>query len=136
MVCLYCSAKTTVSNSRLQKRLNQVWRRRHCTKCGAVFSTLEAADLSSSLVVIQKGGSLAPYRRDELFLSLHRSLGHRRDAVDAANAITATVTAELLASAQNASTTPKTIITIAYQTLSHFDMAAATHYKAYHQTHP
>lgn len=59
MVCIYCSGETQVINSRPQKRLNNIWRRRKCTACEGIFTTSESPDLTSSLVVIKGGPGLS-----------------------------------------------------------------------------
>ena len=66
MVCIYCGGETKVTNSRLQKRNNQVWRRRQCLECKGVFTTHEAVDLSSALL-IDKSGAPEPFISDLLF---------------------------------------------------------------------
>ena len=133
MVCVYCGGATQVTNSRPQRRLNQVWRRRACTKCGAVFTTNEAADLSTSLVVRGNAGAVRPFSRDLLFVSILRAVGHRAAPVDDAGALTATITGKLLHSTKTAAITRGDIINTALQALKHFDHAAAVQYAAYHQ---
>lgn len=134
MVCIYCGSPTQVTNSRPQKRLNQVWRRRACTQCGAIFTTNETADLATSLVVQAGGGSVQPFHRDQLFVSILRAVGHRQAPVNDAGALTATITAKLLHGTKTAAITRQNIITVVLQTLKHFDSAAAVQYAAYHQT--
>src|SRR5579872_3157022 len=51
MNCIYCGGRTEVTNSRRQKRNNQVWRRRQCLKCKTVVTTQETIDYSSALWV-------------------------------------------------------------------------------------
>ena len=69
MVCLQCGSETKVVNSRLQKRSNQVWRRRQCSSCQSIFTTQETADYSSIWLVKHSSGKLVPFSRDKLFLS-------------------------------------------------------------------
>lgn len=132
MQCIYCGSDTKVNNSRLQKRLNRVWRRRECTQCRAVFTTEEAVELSGSIVVRSNTKKVQPFSRDKLFASLLHALGHRQTAVADAGALTATIIAKLLLATTNAAVTPQEIVIIAHETLERFDMAAATQYKAYH----
>ncbi len=132
MRCIYCESDTKVNNSRLQRRLNRVWRRRECAQCHAVFTTEEAVELSGSIVVRTTTKKLEPFSRDTLFASLLRALGHRQTAVADAGALTATVIAKLLLAATNAAVTPQEIVVLASETLERFDTAAATQYKAYH----
>ncbi len=132
MQCIYCGSDTKVNNSRLQKRLNRVWRRRECTQCRAIFTTEEAVDLGGSIVVQNDSKHVQPFSRDKLFASLLSALGHRQTAVADAGALTATVIAKLLLSATNAAITPQEIVIVAHETLARFDSAAAIQYKAYH----
>jgi len=133
MVCIYCGGKTQVTNSRLQKRLNHVWRRRECLQCHAIFTTEEAADYSGSIVVRSQNGTISPFSRDKLFSSLLQSLGHRPTAVDDAGALTATIVAHLVREHRKPAISPSEIIKIAHITLERFDTAAAVQYAAYHK---
>jgi transcriptional regulator NrdR family protein len=134
MVCIYCGGKTQVTNSRLQKRLNHTWRRRECTVCQAIFTTEEAAELSTSLSVRHTDGHVQPFSRDMLFASVLRAVGHRKTHVEDAGALTDTIIAKLLGSTTQAAVSPSDIIIIARETLSRFDNAAAVQYQAYHQS--
>jgi transcriptional repressor NrdR len=133
MVCVYCGGRTQVTNSRPQKRLHQVWRRRACASCGAVFTTNEAVDFSTSLVVRGHNGAIRPFSRDQLFVSILRAVGHRPAPVDDAGALTATVTGKLVHGTKTAAIAREDIITTALHTLKHFDHAAAVQYAAYHK---
>jgi len=134
MVCIYCASKTNVTNSRPQKRLLQVWRRRHCTQCGALFTTNEVVDLSTSLVVRHANGPVRPFSRDKLFVSVLRAVGHRSEPVEDAGALTATITAKLLHSTTTATISPADIVKTALDVLKRFDKAAAVQYQAYHKS--
>lgn len=94
MVCIYCGGETDVTNSRGQKRNNQVWRRRRCKRCGAVFTSHEAIDLSRALVV--DSGRPTPFLSDMLFTEVLLALQDRRDCYLAAREVTSTVIGELL----------------------------------------
>jgi transcriptional repressor NrdR len=131
MVCIYCGGDVTVSNSRPQKSRNQVWRRRPCKACGAVFTSIEALDLSQALVVA-KNNALQPFDRDRLFISLYESLRHRPAAASDARGLCDTVTAQLIKVAASGQIDVRTIISTAVNTLRRFDQAAATHYAAFH----
>jgi len=132
MVCVYCNGKTKVTNSRPQKRLGQTWRRHVCSLCGAIFTTVEAPDLSGSLRFVARDGTLLPFERDVLFVSITQALGHRTDAVAAAGALTATITARLLKTAQSSRIARIELISMVETTLKHFDKASAVQYLAYH----
>jgi transcriptional regulator NrdR family protein len=150
MVCIYCGGNLAVTNSRPQKSRNQVWRRRQCTACKALFTAVEALDLSQAIIVDASplqgssggrpktlgagAGALHPFDRDKLFISLYNSLRHRTDASIAARGLTDTVIARILksAGANNGRIHRQTIRQTALQTLERFDAAAATHYLAFH----
>jgi len=131
MVCIYCGSDTKVTNSRHQKRRNQVWRRRRCLACGNIFSTLEVADLSQALMV-DKNGRLEPFQREKLLLSVYESLRHRKDAVEAASALTQTIIGQLLIQISNASLDRNIITEITAVALDRFDHAAGVQYTAFH----
>lgn len=133
MVCIYCSGKTEVVNSRHQKRLNQVWRRRHCPNCGATFTTHEATSYEGSWRVQDAKGVLHPFLRDKLLLSLHKSLEHRPKALEDATAITATVIGELARQTDKGLLEAESIALTAHTVLNNFDKAAAVHYAAFHK---
>jgi hypothetical protein len=61
-----------------------------------------------------------------------RAVGHRKTHVEDAGALTDTIIAKLLHSTAEAAVSPSEIVTIAYETLSRFDTAAAVQYQAYH----
>lgn len=131
MVCTYCSGRTEVINSRLQRNSNAVWRRRRCLTCRAVFTTHEQTDLSTALLVQYKDDSLNPFSRDKLFLSILKSCGHRNAPINDAGALTNTVISRLPTPKKGALES-QYLTKITYAVLSRFDEAAATHYRAYH----
>ncbi len=133
MVCIYCSDETHVTNSRPQRRSNQVWRRRQCLSCKAIFSTEEAANYTAAWSIRAASGTIEPFSRDKLFLSLYKSCQHRKSAVADARALTDTITSKLLPQVRNGSLGDKTITQTALVALSRFDKAAATHYQAFHK---
>jgi len=133
MVCIYCGNATQVTNSRPQKRRTQTWRRRTCTTCGAIFTTLEAADLHSSLAVRHSPRKLEPFKRDRLFVSILKVMGHRENAIDDAEALIATIISNLLRQHQTAVLSPLDIAQQVFTTLEHFDTVASAQYRAYHK---
>lgn len=137
MVCPYCSHELAVTNSRPQKSRNQIWRRRLCKACGAIFTSVEALDLTKALVVAihdTRGNKpeLVPFDRDKLFISLYESLRHRPAAASDARGLCDTLTAHIIKSAENGHIDSRTIIKLALSTLQKFDAAAAIHYAAFH----
>jgi transcriptional repressor NrdR len=133
MNCIYCGGSTKVVNSRPQKRLQQVWRRRQCQSCQAVFTTLEAAALGGSLIVRRQDSSVQPFSRDTLFASILKACGHRSEAVNDAGALTATIIARLQNEAQTAALDVTRVIATTLEVLQRFDEAAAVQYRAYHR---
>lgn len=130
MVCIYCAHETQVINSRPNKRPNQVWRRRQCQTCRAVFTTHETADWATA-VRVQRKSRLEPFSRDKLFISLLESLRHRDTAIGDAGALTATVTAALRPI--NGIIGAGDIVEAAKAVLNRFDQVAAVHYGAFHK---
>ena len=132
MVCIYCGASTSVTNSRLQSKLNRVWRRRRCNECNSIFTTLEAIDEQKSIMVLDNE-SLTPFSLDKLFISIYESCRHQDSAANNARALTDTVLGKVLKTARlNPTITKQDIQRATYKTLQRFDNAAAVHYKAYY----
>src|SRR4030095_13921284 len=131
MDCVYCGKNTRVINSRHQKKSNQVWRRRRCTACQAVFTTLEAVDTNQALR-IHKDGRHEPFSRDTLLISVYNSLRHRKTALQDATGLTGTIVAKLYPFIQNATIDRDRVAEVTTEVLKRFDKAAATHYKAFH----
>ena len=131
MVCLYCLSETRVANSRPQKRSNQIWRRRACKRCGAVFTTHEAIDLSSTLLVVV-GGSPKPFEVDILYTEMLLAMSHRKNAYLDAREATNTVIKHLLALPGKPLFSPSQISLIASDVLKKLDKQAHLRYLAEH----
>lgn len=131
MVCIYCSGKTSVTNSRKQKRPNQIWRRRQCQECGAVFTTEERPLTDTSVMILRRGRS-EPFSREILLLSLYDSLRHRKTAITDAKALTDTVWSRLLPQIDSATLQRDDLVATTTEVLRRFDKAAATSYHAFH----
>jgi transcriptional regulator NrdR family protein len=95
MVCIYCGNKTKVTNSRPQVRLGQTWRRRECTRCHAVFTSVEQVALTDVLRAKKRSGTLEHFERDKLFLSIYRSVDHLPESIGLARELTDTVLGKL-----------------------------------------
>lgn len=133
MVCIYCGAPTAVTNSRKQRRSNSIWRRRKCVSCLSIFTTEEHTGLSQSLMVEDKDGTLVPFRRDQLFISLYESCKHRPSALPDATSLTQLVIRNLIQDQRHTALLTRNSIVQACQTvLLRFDQPAATMYQAYH----
>ena len=131
MVCLYCGHETRVTNSRLQKRSNQVWRRRQCEACKAIFTTHEAVDLTSSLIVDSRG-STRPFLPDLLFTDVLLALQDRKDAYIEAREITSTVIQKLLKNSHKPFFTPEIISKNTAEVLKMFDKRSYLRYLSEH----
>ena len=133
MVCFICGGDTQVTNSRHQKRPNQVWRRRACVLCDTLFTTTEAIDYTKSLAVRStKKRQLTPLNRDILLLSIYKSLGHRPTALTDASGLCATIIAKLASQAVDNIIETRAIAQTTLVALSRFDKLAAQHYQAFH----
>jgi transcriptional regulator NrdR family protein len=133
MVCLHCGAKTHVSNSRLQKRSQRVWRRRHCINCGSTFTTEETALYGAAWRVQGQDDRLKPFSRDKLFLSLYKSCQHRPNALEDASDLADTVIRKLTEMVEDSRLWAGTISQVSLVALSRFDKAASVHYQAFHR---
>lgn len=132
MVCVHCGGETAVTNSRHQKRLNQVWRRRLCKSCGAVFTTEESASYGGSWAVLSPSGALSPFSRDKLLLSIHKSLGHRPEALRDAIGLTDTVIHKLSGVVRGGRLESRSVRDTVQVALNRFDKAASAHYEVFH----
>jgi transcriptional regulator NrdR family protein len=132
MVCSYCGGKTEVTNSRHQKRLNQVWRRRHCTDCSATYSTHELTAYDSVWRVQTKNTSLVPFNKQKLFIELYKACEHRPAALDDATALCDTIIGLLRGHANHGLLESHDIALTSHEVLRHFDRAAAVYYEARH----
>ena len=131
MVCLYCESQTKVGNSRPQKNANQVWRRRKCSRCGAVFTTHEAIDLSSTLLVASRGHT-QPFLVDMLYTELLFAMSHRKDAYRDAREATKTVIGHLLQLPGKPLFSPSQISSVTSGVLKKLDHRAHLRYTAEH----
>jgi transcriptional repressor NrdR len=131
MVCVYCGGETKVINSRRQKRNNQVWRRRQCLVCQSVFTTHEAVELESTLLV-GKNGQNRPFLPDLLLKELMYALQDRKDAYTASREVLGTVVRKLLSLPQKPVYSPKDISETTAAVLKRFDKRAFLRYQAEH----
>jgi len=109
-----------------------VWRRRHCSSCDGIFTTLEQIDWPTSLLYKDNSSRVGPFERDILYISVYDSLKHRKKAVSEATALTATITAKLLPVIKDATIQREDTIRVATEVLRRFDKAAAIAYQAFH----
>lgn len=131
MVCIYCGGETKVANSRSQRRNNQVWRRRQCLECKGVFTTHEAVDLSSALLV-DKAGAPEPFISDLLFSDILQALAHREDRYTAAREVTSVVVRDLLREPSKPLFKPSQVSLAASRALARLDEQAWLRFTAEH----
>ncbi|MGH7233962.1 MAG: hypothetical protein ACREF7_00755 [Candidatus Saccharimonadales bacterium] len=134
MVCVYCGGKTRVFNSRPLFRSNQVWRRRICNECKAVFTTVEGHDPAQTWLVKSSNQSSTNFIREKLFLSIYESLKHRPTALLDAKHLTQTVINKLGAATKSGAIDASSITSTVIVSLNRFDKIAGTHYKAFHSS--
>jgi transcriptional regulator NrdR family protein len=99
-----------------------------------VFTTEESVDYGGSWRVKYPNGSLAPFVRDKLLLSLHRSFQHRKTALSDAQGLTDTVIKKLLTQVNDGIIDSTVILQISQVALNRFDNAASVHYAAFHKS--
>ena len=131
MVCVYCQSKTRVINSRLQKKSNKVWRRRFCPVCKETFTSIEALQ-DLSFVISDVNTSPKPFSRDNLFVSIYLSCGHRTNPINDATALTDTIVSKLLSSIKEGCIAKTDLLTTTVSVLGNFDPIATTSYRAYY----
>lgn len=132
MVCVYCGAKTRVTNSRSNIRAGRVWRRRECLSCRAISTSREEFDLRDCLAVQHTDKNMDAFMRDTLYMSVVKSLDHSPHAVRDASALCETIVQEILKHkpiAPNISTT--TIAKHTKKVLDRYDKTAAIKYCSY-----
>lgn len=131
MVCIYCGGETKVINSRLQRRNNQVWRRRECLECGAVFTTHEVIELESALIV-DNNGQNEPFLADLLLKELMQALQHRKDVYTASREVMGTIVRQLLALPQKPVFKSTDVSAVTASVLRRLDRRAYLRYAAEH----
>lgn len=132
MVCIYCTGKTKVANSRASKRTPGTWRRRQCLDCQAIFTSRENADLSQTHAVQYADSSLQPFSRENLFISVYESCKYRKTALEDATALTDTIIMALLSGSRDGTILTANIKATTHDILVKFDSVAATYYGAYY----
>lgn len=133
MLCIYCGNETAVTNSRHQKRANHIWRRRKCSKCKTVFSTIEKTDYGLSFVVEKRNGKLEPFMPEKLFLSIYKSLDHMSNNQEKAKHLSETTTSIILSIPSNSKIQTANIARQVAEVLKNFNMAAFIKYKSYQE---
>lgn len=135
MHCPHCNNKdTSVSNTRLTKLGNSVWRRRACEKCKKLFSTYEKVSLDH-LTLKKRNGKKVRYMRDKLFASIYDALsgGKYVDRGDAAMLAKETVDAieAHIIRAQSKCVTTHDLIDLVTDILERTDLGACYRYASF-----
>lgn len=108
-----------------------MWRRRKCVVCKAVFTTHEAVDLPSALLV-QSGTSTKPFLPDLLFTEVLLALQDRTNCYVDAREVTNTVIKQLLKLPESPLFTPQQISQAASKVLGRLDKRAQLRFVAEH----
>lgn len=131
MICINCfHAKTSTANSRKHKKQPTTWRRRHCERCGLVFTTYERPSLDD-VAILQHDSSTTPFNLGKLTTSIARSFHHDKQAADHYSLLLAQ-TVEIKLIMHGKSLSADDIAALAHETLKHFDPVAAVQYAAQH----
>lgn len=77
--------------------------------------------------------AITPFIREKLLISINSSLGHRKDHVSEAVALTDTIISKLQDKHKNSLISRRGIIETTEIVLKNFDNTAAVHYGAYHK---
>lgn len=134
MICIKCSTTDThVTNSRPRKKTPSVWRRRKCTACGNVFTTVELPDYSS-IQIMARDGAKEPYNLGRLIISIASAFGHAPTTGAAvAYDLAITVTQQIISSPEAfTALKSKNIAIVTYKTLARYDAKAALQYGITH----
>lgn len=132
MFCIKCfSPKTKVTNSRPHKKQPTIWRRRACSQCQAVFTTLERPSLDG-LQVRASNGTTEPFNIGRLVVSLAGAFAH--DHIKGRDqALWLAQTVETTLATEHPQPSAEEIAAISHQTLKRFDPLAAMQYGAKHR---
>jgi len=134
MVCPICGNETYVTNSRPQKRNNNVWRRRKCSSCKVIFTTHETANLADLLNVEVQNGHFEPFLIDLLYSDLLLALQDRPDRYMAAREVSSTVIRKLLLQPNKPKYQTTQISKVAADVLKNLDRRAWLRYVAEHES--
>ena len=133
MICINCSHDTKVTNSRPHKKTPSVWRRRKCTACGTVFTTMEVVADNAYSFRVAKANRQDDFSLPRLMMSIAAALSHRpiHASADEAYWLAQTVAQSIQATATDTVTT-EALTAETWTVLSNFDAAAGIQYGARH----
>lgn len=95
------------------------------------MTTTEGIDYAKTLVYRGRESHIEPFSRTKLFISIYEAVKHRKEALEAAEALTDTIMSQLLSQIDDATIERVKLVQVASTVLQHFDNAAAIHYQAY-----
>lgn len=134
MICLNCSQKDTqVKNSRSSAGTAQIWRRRACRHCGAVFTTYETPDSSTLKIVEPDEKKEDDFSLGNLTISIYKVLPNDNDRVTRDHALWLAKTIEnKLVRRKSRRVLRSELKKLIYETLKDFDEMAAMQYGIKH----
>ena len=133
MLCIRCSNKTKVTNSRPHKKTPGVWRRRACTSCGTTFTTHERLSDSHYMFNVIKGNHSSRFSLPVLMVSIFQSLGHLplAEASEESYWLAQTIAQSVQESAHD-HVSSHHLARETYDVLTHYDEGAAVFYGLRH----
>lgn len=131
MVCSICDGETEVTNSRLQKRNNQIWRRRRCLECKSIFTTHESVYLPA-IFSVKRGRLIEPFTPDRLLSEIMYVLRDKPKAYEDAKELNAVIIRNTLKKAADGLISPQEISLEASKVLKRFNKQAWLRYQAEH----
>lgn len=133
MFCINCfHTNTSVANSRPHKKQPSVWRRRKCSNCGAIFTTIERPSLADTMLIRSSSGNSSAFNLGKLIISIANAFSHA-PTEGKLHALWLAQTVESTLTTQVQSLTPEDIEAVTHQVLKQFDEVAAVQYAAKHQ---
>lgn len=133
MFCINCfHPSTSVTNSRPHKKRPSVWRRRSCSKCGAVFTSHERPSLADNKPVILSDGREDVFNLGKLTISISKAFHHAQEEAEYSSLALAQTVEDTL-STQVKTVTTEDIEATTHQVLKQYDELAAMQYAAQHQ---
>jgi transcriptional repressor NrdR len=133
MFCINCfHHRTTVTNSRPNKKQPQIWRRRSCPECATIFTTYERPSLADNKVIHLPDGETDTFNLGKLIISISKSFSHNPNEAQYSSLWLAQTIEDTLSS-QREVITPEDIEAATHQVLKKYDELAAVQYAAQHR---
>lgn len=140
MICPFCNhKKTSVSNVRPRKQRSEIWRRRTCKRCAAIFTTHETPHLDATARVYKTEAShidSEPFNIGILTVDIASCFQHdTKHGAASAYSLARTVEIQLLEALEKTSPIAikkETITHVTLRSLKNYDTSAAMQYAAKH----